>query len=125
MSIRSACSATTCRFHHDRARERTGLRRFHDFLSQEPLLVVIGGAGLVLATRWRPEYRWVLWLQVIALLMVYLPRNDMRYFALLTPPLALSAGLFSREAWETFSPLWPVKGGAGTGRVGVCPRRWA
>jgi hypothetical protein len=45
----------------------------------------------------------VLWLQVIALLMVYLPRNDMRYFALLTPALALSVGLFSREAWVTFS----------------------
>jgi hypothetical protein len=76
---------------------------FHDFLNQEPLLAFIGGAGLLVAMRWRPEYRWPLLLQVVLLLIVYIPRNDMRYFALLTPALALGVGLFSREAWEIFS----------------------
>jgi hypothetical protein len=75
----------------------------HDFLNREPLLVVGGGAGLLLATRWRPEYRWALWLQVAPLLVVYLPRNDMRYFALLVPALAFGTGLLSREAWEFLS----------------------
>jgi hypothetical protein len=75
---------------------------FHDFLSQEPLLVIGGGAGLLLATRWRPEYRLALLLQVVPLLVVYLPRNDMRYFALLLPALTLGAGLICREAWEAF-----------------------
>jgi len=76
---------------------------FHDFLNQEPLLAIGGGAGLLLATRWRPECRWALWLQVVPLLVVYLPRNDMRYFALLVPALALGAGLVCREAWELLS----------------------
>ncbi|MDP2950340.1 MAG: glycosyltransferase family 39 protein, partial [Chloroflexota bacterium] len=74
----------------------TGL---HDFLNQEPLLVISGGLGLLLATRWRPEYRWALWLQVAPLFVVYLLRNDMRYFAILVPALAFAAGLIFREAW--------------------------
>jgi hypothetical protein len=76
---------------------------FHDFLNQEPLLVFAGAAGLLLATRWRPEYRWALWLQVVFLLLIYIPRNDMRYFAMLVPSLSLGAGLISREAWEALS----------------------
>ena len=76
---------------------------FRDFLDQEPLLVIGGGAGLLLATRWRPEYRLALWLQVIPLLLVYLPRNDMRYFALLVPALTLGTGLICSEAWGVLS----------------------
>ena len=75
----------------------------HDFLNQEPLLVIGGSVGLLLATRWRPEYRWALWLQVAPLLVVYLPRNDMRYFALLVPGLAFGTGLVFCEAWEFLS----------------------
>ncbi len=75
----------------------------HDFLKQEPLLVVGGAAGLLLATRWRSEYRWALWLQIVPLLLFYLPRNDMRYFAMLVPALALGAGLALHEAWELLS----------------------
>jgi len=85
---------------HERALVFAG---FHDFLNQEPLLVIGGGAGLLLTTRWRPEYRWALWLQVVPLLVVYLPRNDMRYFALLVPALALGAGLAFHGAWELLS----------------------
>jgi len=87
---------------HENALVFAGL---HDFLNQEPLLVIGGAAGLLLTARWRPEYRWALWLQVVPLLIVYLPRNDMRYFSLLTPALAFGTGLIFHEVWETFSRL--------------------
>jgi hypothetical protein len=78
----------------------SGLR---GFLDRDPLLILAGSVGLALALRRRREQRWALWLQVLPLLLFYVLRNDMRYFALLTPALAYAGGLAFSEAWAALS----------------------
>jgi hypothetical protein len=85
---------------HQGAPALSGLR---DFLERDPLLILAGGMGLALTLRLRREQRWVLWLQLLPLLPLYVLRNDMRYFVLLTPALAYAGGLAFGEAWAALS----------------------
>jgi hypothetical protein len=87
---------------HQEALALSGLR---DFLDRDPLLVLTGGVGLALVLRWRREHRWALWLQVLPLFLLYVLRNDMRYFSLLAPALAYAGGLAFAEAWGALSRL--------------------
>ena len=79
------------------------LSAVRDFLKRDPLLMLAGGIGLVLALRWQREHGWALWLQVLPLFLLYVLRNDMRYFVLLTPALAYASGLTFSEAWAALS----------------------
>lgn len=81
------------------------LSSLRDFLDRDPLLILAGGIGLTLALRRRREQRWALWLQVLPLFPLYVLRNDMRYFVLLTPALAYASGLAFGEAWAALSRL--------------------
>ena len=81
------------------------LSSLRDFLDRDPLLILAGGIGLMLALRRRREQRWALWLQVLPLFPLYVLRNDMRYFVLLTPALAYASGLAFGEAWAALSHL--------------------
>lgn len=85
---------------HQGAPALSGLR---DFLDRDPLLILAGAMGLTLALRRRREQCWALWLQVLPLFPLYVLRNDMRYFALLTPALAYASGLAFGEAWAALS----------------------